>query len=463
VTSIARSHEELGAARNLVNSGFPRQAISRAYYAAFYAARAALEVAGEPSPKTHSGMRSRFSDLARSKPSIGPGSGSASSSATSSSASSGSGGSTASKSPIVIGELAALSGAAVISPPTTLVPTLNAWVNMVNSTGGINGHPVKLIVEDDQGIAANALADLQKLEADHVVALVGVFDSPTEAVWRSAIDKTDIPVIGDPSDLFWDTDSHYFPITTTIIAGTMAVPNILKIYGGSVYGYAYCAELAVCKQAIPLTQAAAHFAGMSYGAAVGISSSSANDTAPCLALKAAKVNAIAVGVGDLIQFAESCASQNYHPLMSVNQADLATPGLLSSSAINNHLWALASVFPPFANAPAVTTFTQELAKYGPGITPDFNSSTAWTSGLLFEEAAKAVSGTVTASSVTAALRANKTTLGGLAPGTLDYSNPTFHPVNCYFYAGVQNHKLVAPAGLNYKCTPESVYSALHLQ
>jgi uncharacterized protein (UPF0332 family) len=42
-----------------------------AYFAAFYAARAALEAAGEPSPKTHSGMRSRFSDLARSTPSIG--------------------------------------------------------------------------------------------------------------------------------------------------------------------------------------------------------------------------------------------------------------------------------------------------------------------------------------------------------------------------------------------------------
>lgn len=72
MTRIVRSHEELDAARNLVDSGFPRQAISRAYYAAFYAARAALEAAGKPSPKTHSGMRSRFGDLARSTPSIGP-------------------------------------------------------------------------------------------------------------------------------------------------------------------------------------------------------------------------------------------------------------------------------------------------------------------------------------------------------------------------------------------------------
>jgi uncharacterized protein (UPF0332 family) len=57
MTGLARSSEKLDAARNLVDSGFPRQAISRAYYAAFYTALAGLEAAGQPSPKTHGGMR----------------------------------------------------------------------------------------------------------------------------------------------------------------------------------------------------------------------------------------------------------------------------------------------------------------------------------------------------------------------------------------------------------------------
>jgi uncharacterized protein len=72
VTNIDLSREDLEAARKLLESGFPRQAISRAYYAAFYAARAALEAIGDHPPKTHSGMRSRFSDLARSTPALGP-------------------------------------------------------------------------------------------------------------------------------------------------------------------------------------------------------------------------------------------------------------------------------------------------------------------------------------------------------------------------------------------------------
>lgn len=85
----------------------------------------------------------------------------------------------------------------------------------------------------------------------------------------------------------------------------------------------------------------------------------------------------------------------------------------------------------------MTEFKSQLAKYGPGITPDFNSSAAWTSGPLFGEAAKAVNGDVTPSSLTTSLRTLKTNLNGLAPGTLNYSNPTFHPVNCYFVAGAQ--------------------------
>jgi uncharacterized protein (UPF0332 family) len=44
--------------------------VSRAYYAAFYAARAAVEITGA-APKTHSGLRSKFADLARSSPMVG--------------------------------------------------------------------------------------------------------------------------------------------------------------------------------------------------------------------------------------------------------------------------------------------------------------------------------------------------------------------------------------------------------
>ena len=59
---LARSREELAAARLLAGGGFAAQAISRAYFAAFFAAEAALLALGETRSK-HSGVVSTFGRL----------------------------------------------------------------------------------------------------------------------------------------------------------------------------------------------------------------------------------------------------------------------------------------------------------------------------------------------------------------------------------------------------------------
>jgi len=59
---LRRAHEELAAARHLAAGDFSAQAISRAYYAAFYAAEAALWRLGETRSK-HSGVIAAFGQL----------------------------------------------------------------------------------------------------------------------------------------------------------------------------------------------------------------------------------------------------------------------------------------------------------------------------------------------------------------------------------------------------------------
>ncbi len=59
---VARGREELEVARVLAENGFGSQAVSRAYYAAFYAAEAALLALGETRSK-HSGVISAFGRL----------------------------------------------------------------------------------------------------------------------------------------------------------------------------------------------------------------------------------------------------------------------------------------------------------------------------------------------------------------------------------------------------------------
>ena len=59
---MARSREEIAAAEVLAREGFYAQAVSRAYYAAFFAAEAALLSIGEIRSK-HAGVISAFGQL----------------------------------------------------------------------------------------------------------------------------------------------------------------------------------------------------------------------------------------------------------------------------------------------------------------------------------------------------------------------------------------------------------------
>jgi uncharacterized protein (UPF0332 family) len=61
-TDLARSRDELAAARLLADNGFEAQAVSRAYFAAFFAAETALLTLGETRSK-HSGVISAFVHL----------------------------------------------------------------------------------------------------------------------------------------------------------------------------------------------------------------------------------------------------------------------------------------------------------------------------------------------------------------------------------------------------------------
>lgn len=59
---LERSRTELAAARHLAEGNFTAQAISRAYYAAFYAAEVAVQALGETRSK-HSGVIAAFVTL----------------------------------------------------------------------------------------------------------------------------------------------------------------------------------------------------------------------------------------------------------------------------------------------------------------------------------------------------------------------------------------------------------------
>jgi ABC-type branched-subunit amino acid transport system substrate-binding protein len=65
-----------------------------------------------------------------------------------------------------------LSGPLAVDGNAVLLP-IKIFVNELNAAGGINGHKLDLIVENDQGDPATAVSEAQQLASEHIVASFG--------------------------------------------------------------------------------------------------------------------------------------------------------------------------------------------------------------------------------------------------------------------------------------------------
>jgi branched-chain amino acid transport system substrate-binding protein len=67
---------------------------------------------------------------------------------------------------------------------------------MVNDAGGINGHPLKILIEDDRGDAAEALnAAMRLVERDNVLAIIGPSRTGTTMALLDYMERKQVPLI----------------------------------------------------------------------------------------------------------------------------------------------------------------------------------------------------------------------------------------------------------------------------
>lgn len=97
--------------------------------------------------------------------------------------------------PLLVGQSAGLSGGqAQYSADVKL--GIEAYFNSVNKAGGINGRPLKLISEDDQGKKENVLANTKKLiENDKVIALIGYTSGAGVETSLAYLDANKVPML----------------------------------------------------------------------------------------------------------------------------------------------------------------------------------------------------------------------------------------------------------------------------
>jgi branched-chain amino acid transport system substrate-binding protein len=362
---------------------------------------------------------------------------------------------------IEIGVLCTCSGA--LAAQSHAAPDIyRAWADSVNATGGINGHKLNVIVDDDGGVAATSLEDAKKLvNSSHVIALVDISD--LDETWASFAKSAGVPVIGlNTSTAPMYSNSAFYPQAQTADALSPSLIAAAKTAGATNFGQLYCAEAVECQQGVAPLKQAGQKMGLPVAYVAEISATAPNYTAQCVAAQQAHITALWVADATVVvtRVAHDCSQQGYHPIYVVD-GDVLSQSFATTPGLKDDLVGPSPNIPFYADTPAVTAMNAAIDKYYPGLrqnADDFNqySMGAWPSGLLFAAAAKAGGLGANGSTPTSAqlitgldsIKGNN--LDGFAP-SLSFSAGQPHPVDCWFTFALKNGKYSLPNGTSVTC------------
>lgn len=356
-------------------------------------------------------------------------------------------GSAAAGAAIKVGILCSCSGA-LGSNDVPKENVYRAWADTVNAAGGINGHQVQLIAEDDGSNPSTSLSEAKTLIADQVVAILDITNLDT--TWATAVQAANIPVVGsNVFDAPFYENPDFYPEGQTNDSSSYAVVSAAKEAGATNFAYFYCAEAASCAAGLPLFEKAGQALGVPLTYQASVAETQPNYTAQCLAAEQNHVTALALlsVPAEVQRTGQSCSLQGYDPIYLTEGAGFTTL-LTTTPGIKDNLWSEYSDLPFWdSSSPAVKAMDAAVDKYYPGLRSDTNTwselaALSWPSGLLLADAVKAGGlargNAPTAAEVVKGLESLKgDTLDGWAP-PLTFAAGKTHPVDCWFTAHMQN-------------------------
>ena len=131
-------------------------------------------------------------------------------------------------------------------------PALEAWASWVNAHGGVNGHPIKLIIKDNMNNEAQAVSLVKQLvQQDHVIAFVSNQDGSLNSGYASYLEQVKIPVLGGSVYTLepWDSSPVFFPQGMTAIPQLTAIVQSAKKQHYTKIGSLACSEASQCAEA----------------------------------------------------------------------------------------------------------------------------------------------------------------------------------------------------------------------
>jgi len=373
--------------------------------------------------------------------------------ATGGSATGGTSGTGQNKDPITIGFIGALSGAGgvFVSP---LRDAMLAWAKMVNARGGINGHPVKVLVGDDGINDAQGLSMAKDFVEHQGAVALSWSSNDISGIAKYAAQKH-VPVIGaQTSQAVWFQNPYMFPNAAGGPSSGWVQAKASAVAGVTKLAIIYCQEApASCKTAADAVAKEGPSVGVQVVYEAAASIAAVDYSGECLQSRNSGAQGILILMDQhsLIRFAQSCHRVGFSPvLMGPGGDSLAgvkdMDGLVSAN----------TTFPWFlrTGSPGVLEYAKAIHRYAPNLETDGGSAqtSGWVAAKMFELAAAQVPANAkpTSAQILAGLwtfRAQN--LLGLSPAGMSF---TFHRLQpspnhaCFFLAKLSGGKWAVLGG-----------------
>jgi branched-chain amino acid transport system substrate-binding protein len=351
---------------------------------------------------------------------------------------------TGTKAPIVIGSVGEYSGllGPILAPG---VKSVQAWAAATNAKGGLNCHPVKLVVYDAGGDPSRNQALTQRaVEQDKVIAFVYNGAALSGQASAEYLKQRRIPVVGEEGAQPWVCYSpNGFPIMSSCNEGIQGIYQTLAqvIKPGEKVAAITCNEVPFCTGYTNNAEKYSKEAGFKLVYNGSVSMTQPDYTSACVQAKNAGAQALALGMVDSAanRVKRSCKSVGLDvPIISNGTAfSAAKPGDGMDGA-----WIASGVrFTPPSH-PAVAEWLAALKQYLPGTGASANGGIGWVSAKVFELAAKAMPDTPTSQAVLEGLWTIKgNDIGGMTrPLTYVKDQPAVQTPGCWFPAKMDDSR-----------------------
>ena len=342
----------------------------------------------------------------------------------------------------------------------TVLQGAQLWTAAINQKGGLNQHPVRLLVFDDGGDPARHGAQVrQAVEQDHVVAFLANAEAVAGRPSVDYINKVQVPIIGMSGGEDWAYSSPmYFPqksVGTALVRSTVAsLAQQVVPTGKTKLATMVCVEAAACDSFDNTAAEAARNMGFTHVYRGRLSVAQPDYTANCLAAQnaGAQVVLITLDTASVRRVAANCARQEYHPIFSM-AASLVADQMKDDPSMSDNVVASSGVFPWFAESGSpLDEFRQGLHDHGRGLILGAGLVEGWVAGKLLEKAAAGLPEPPSKSAVLAGLWSMKgDTLGGLTiPLTFKEDEPA-PPIECWFNIATKRGKWISPDTFKLNC------------